>query len=266
MIIEEFERQLKLNYSSQKTVESYIKQVRPFLKFCDNNITQENLDDYLLQRREKVSPTSYNLFLNAFIKYCEFANIIFTLPKQQNVKAKVKPYWSLEELENEIISNSTLMFSDYEEVDMVLYFMFFTGLRPEKLREFEIKDIDFNKCLFRVQKAKGGKDRIIPFLNNKLTNKLKTYIANLNRKTLFDYTANQLAYIFTKIKMELSLDYQVSPYIMRRSFAKHCITLGIDISLIQIMMGHEDIKTTLRYAKPDDKILMDICEKVRLMK
>ncbi len=66
MLINKFEKQLKLNYSSQKTVESYIKQMRPFLRFCNNNITQENLDNYLLERREKVSPTSYNLFLNAF--------------------------------------------------------------------------------------------------------------------------------------------------------------------------------------------------------
>ena len=62
MNVKEFEKQLRLNYSSKKTVESYMKQIRPFLNFCNGKVTQDNLDEYFLNRREKVSTTSCNLW------------------------------------------------------------------------------------------------------------------------------------------------------------------------------------------------------------
>lgn len=263
MDVHKFEKQLKLTYASNKTIESYMKQIRPFLKFCNGEITQTKVDDYIINRREKVCTSSCNLFINAFKKYCEISNIIFKTPKQKGSKSKEKPYLTLKELEHNIIQYTSSLFQNYEEVDLLLCVMFYTGLRPNEIIKLKINHIDFNKNLFIVKNGKGEKDRIIPFLNNKLTKKLKQYIQTNNKEYLFNITNPQMVYIFKKIEENCGLNYKLSPYIMRRSFAKHCIKIGIDVYSLQNMMGHTDISMTLRYAKPDEKMLIEICEKVR---
>lgn len=263
MDINIFERKLKLNYNSHQTIQTYINQIKPFILFCDGEITQENLDDYLLKRREEISTASYNLFLSAIKKYLEFVDLKLELPKQKNTKARKFPYITIKELENNIIKYTTLLFKNYEQIDVILYIMFWAGLRPKEIIQLEIKDIDFNKNLFIIKNGKGEKDRIIPFLNNKMVNKLKKFIGKKNG-LLFDINKSKLTYIFKVITENCGFNYKLSPYTLRRSFAKHCIKIGMDISLVQIMMGHTDISMTLRYAQPDEKMLMEICEKIRI--
>ncbi len=262
MNIQNFEKQLTLNYSAKKTVEAYINQVKPFIRFCEDNITQEKLENYLLSRRENVSTASYNIFLNAINKYCELSNIKLKIPKQKAVKRKVKPYWTVEEFEGEILPYFTIIFSDYEEKDLMINMMFFVGLRPKEICDFKFEDIDYKKEIFIVRQGKGAKDRIIPFLDNKLIKKLQQYGENKTGK-IFNINYTRLRNIFCKIKQELSLDYEVTPKITRKSFAKYCLRRGMDSLYLKQLLGHEDIKTTEIYAEPDEKMLLEACQKIR---
>jgi len=263
MNIKEFERYLKVNCKSKTTIKTYLEQINPFLKYCDNKISQEKIDDYMINRKKNVSTATCNLFINALKKYCYFANFYYKIPEQKAIKRKVKPYWTIEELEKEILPYLPIIFRNYDECDLIIRMMFFVGVRPEELCNFKITDIDFSKEFFIVRNGKGDKDRIIPFLDNKIPKELKTHSENTGGTTLFNINYPQLRYIFTTLKEKLNIEYEVTPKITRKSFAKYCVRLGLDSLYIKQLLGHEDIKTTEIYAEPDEKMLIEACEKIK---
>lgn len=257
MTIEDFQTQLRIKNSSNKTIQTYLKQIRPFLKFCDGEVTQDNINKYLINRRETVSTSSCNLFINALKKYCEYAGLEFEIPKQKSIKMKYYHSWTIEEFENDILQYV------HGEDDLILRFMFFTGLRPNEIINIKKQHIDYKKEIVIVKDGKGEKDRFIPFLDTKLYNDLKVYMEGNNRDTIFDTNEQQLQYLFKRLKQELSIEEEISPYTMRRSFACYCKRNKIDITDIKDLMGHEDIKTTERYVKSNPKTLIETCKEIR---
>lgn len=257
MQLEEFKNWLLINGKAKTTIDTYYGHLNRFFKFSNNEINQDIIDKFLLEQRQKNSKVYINVFLNAFKSYCIFKKLNINLPKQQKIKKKEKSYWTLKELETKIIPMFTFLFNNFEEIESLLKIMFYTGLRPKELMNLRQEHIDYEKNIIIVKNGKGEKDRIIPFLNSELKKRLKLIKTN----PLFNLSYKQLSNIFKKIKKELYLSYEVNPYIMRRSFAKYCLQEGKDLSIIQQLMGHEDIKTTLIYAEPDEQMVIDACRK-----
>lgn len=252
---EDFKKELQLNYKSEKTIKSYCEQIDPFLRHCNGEVTQEKVDNYIRDRRANVSKSTCNLFINALRKYCEFSNIDIKIPKQETPKKdNTKPYWSVKEFEEEVLHEI------YGDEDVILRTMFFTGLRPHELWNLKAENIDFKQETFIIH-GKGDKKRVIPFLDNKLTEKLKGYVKE--GEYVFDINKRKLKYLFDKIKENLSLDYDVTPYIMRRSFACYCEDIGMSLKQIKQIMGHTNIKTTDGYLSENPKRLIEACKKLR---
>ena len=261
-MLNKFEQGLKLDQKSDKTIESYLKQVRPYLKFCNNKPTQETLYKFIIQKRDKgLKSSSINLFINAMQSFCEYNKIEMEFPKQKGAKKKIEPYWTEQQLNDDVIPMLNLIFNDGDVMENILKFMFYSGLRPEELCNLQKRDIDFNKKEIIVRNGKGDKDRIVPLTINSW---LETFLKQQNDGSIFDVTYRVLGLRFTKIKRELNLDYKVTPYIMRRSFAKYClINKKLDISIIQRLLGHESIETTMIYVQPDDQMVKDACAKIK---
>ena len=257
MTIEEFEKQLRIKNSSDKTIQTYLKQIRPFLNFCEGDVSQDNIDKYLINRRESVSDSSFNLFINALKKYCEYSGYEFKIPKQKNIKTKYYNSWTLTDFKNDVLQYV------YDEDDLILRFMFFTGCRPNELFRIKKQHINYKQEEVIIKDGKGGKDRIIPFLDEQLYKDLEVYIKSLEGDILFDYNEQRLQYMFRTLKEQLNLDEDICPYTMRRSFAKHCIKIGFNDSSIQVMMGHENIKTTMKYIQPDKQMVRDRWEFIK---
>ncbi|KKL57564.1 hypothetical protein LCGC14_2234140, partial [marine sediment metagenome] len=57
-------------------------------------------------------------------------------------------------------------------------FMFYTGVRPSELLNLKVEDINFKTKDINIYNAKGNKDRVMPFLNNKLYD----FFINLKKK------------------------------------------------------------------------------------
>jgi len=262
-MINKFEQSLKLNQKSGKTIESYLKQVKPYLKFCKDKPSQKTLDDFILQKIENnLASSSINLFTNAMKSYCQYLNIILEFPKQKGRKPSknvTEPYWTEEQLNDNIISMLNLIFRDGQSVEDLLKFMFYTGLRPMEICNIEKSDIDFEKENIIIKNGKGNKDRIIPFINEWI----KEFLSRQSDGKLFNMTYQTLGNKFNKIRKELNLEYKVTPYIMRKSFAKYLLSRGLDIAYIQRLLGHEDIKTTMIYVQPDDDMVKDAVQKMR---
>ena len=260
MKLQKFYEWLQLNKDSHGTIKTYFQYVNCFGKFCDYNFTQNNLDKYvIILREEGKTASTINLFLISIRAYTKFSGQELLIPKPKKVKRKgIKLYFTEKDLQD-------ILKSYYNEKDLALRFMFYFGSRPSELRKLKKDHINFETKDIVFYNAKGNKDRVIPFLNNKLFQDLKEHCDKLINEEVFSISYKQLTKIFNDIKINMNInDHEVvEPRTMRISFAKYCLSVGMDISYLKKLMGHSDIKITELYAEPDEKMIKEFCEKIR---
>ena len=265
MKLEKFHEWLQLNKNSKKTVTTYYQQVNYFGKQYDYNFNQENLNKYMIKLKEEdKSPSTINLFHNAMMNYSEFSKIKFDFPKWQKSKKRSIKFYFAEEDMKKVYNLLSLITPDYKLKELVLRFMFYTGARISEITNLRKKDIKFDKKEIIFYSAKGNKDRMVPFLNNKLYNDLKNHCENIDDK-VFDVTRVKIYNLLKSLKTELQIDEdeKVETRTMRISFAKYCLSVGMDISYLKKLMGHTSIEITELYAEPDEKMIKEFCEKIR---
>ncbi len=259
MKLEKFHEWLKLNKNSKKTIDAYFQQINCFGKFYDYKFTQQNLNKYLIKLKdENKSINTINLFKNSMFAYLQYDDIKLEIPSPKRVKRKeIKFYFTEEDMKD-------VLKCYYDETDLLLRFMFYTGSRSSEIRSVKIENIDFKKRNVKFCNAKGEKDRVIPCLNTQLFQDLEKHCKNKEGK-VFNFSQGQLQYLFQKIKKDLEINQEevVEPRTMRISFVKYCINKKLDLFSLKKLMGHTDIKVTEMYAEPNEKQVKDACEIIR---
>ena len=104
-----------------------------------------------------------------------------------------------------------------------------------------------------VQRSKGKKDRYVK-LPESIIADLKIYLKEFNPIVyLFEgqyggqYSIRSAQQVFKKALTKSKIQKNLSIHSLRHSFATHLLENGTDISIIQKLLGHNDIKTTLIY-------------------
>jgi integrase/recombinase XerD len=127
------------------------------------------------------------------------------------------------------------------------------GLRISEIVHLKVNDIDSERMVIYIRQAKGKKDRQIvlsPVLLEQLRNYYKAYRP---KDYLFEgqnggaYSKRSLNLIMQQAKQKAGVQKAGSIHAFRHSFATHLLESGTDISIIQRLLGHNDIHTTLRY-------------------
>jgi site-specific recombinase XerD len=135
--------------------------------------------------------------------------------------------------------------------------LYATGLRLNEACHLKTTDIDAARGVIHVRLAKGGKERLV-MLSPKLLVILRAY---------WKQERPAAPYLFpTKTKRPLDPDMarrvlhraaaaagllskQVTPHVLRHSFATELLESGADLRVIQVLLGHDNIQTTTRYAR-----------------
>ena len=149
--------------------------------------------------------------------------------------------------------------------------MYSTGLRATELINLDIINIDTTNMVVNVY-GKGNKERIVP-LSKIAVNYLDAYI-NMYRNMLFvknqkptdslflnnhgnRMTRQGLYKIIGEVARKQGIEKEITPHVLRHSFATHMIECGADIRSVQELLGHENIVTTEIYTHLANNFIKD---------
>lgn len=260
---------------------SYTDDIYKYLEYIENNgikdatkIKEKDLINYLKYlddnnyevssvSRKIVSIKSFHSFLEETYHIPNISQKI-TSPKFYR---KLPDILSIEEVDN-LLDIKTENAFDYRNKAM-LELMYSSGLRVSELVSLTLNDIDIENKIVRCI-GKGKKERIIP-IGEYAIDFLKKYIEeyrpilkkNYYTESLFlnnhgkEMTRQGFFIIIKKIAKEKKIDKNITPHMLRHSFATHLLNNGADLRTIQEMLGHSNISTTQIYTNLTTDILKE---------
>ncbi|MEO7175019.1 MAG: tyrosine-type recombinase/integrase, partial [Saprospiraceae bacterium] len=138
------------------------------------------------------------------------------------------------------------------------------GLRVSEIVNLQNSDIDIHALKVRIHRGKGKKDRYVN-LPHSVTEDLQIYHQEYKTKDfLFEgqyggqYSVRSAQLVFKEAMKKAKITKQIGIHGLRHSYATHLLEFGTDISLIQKLLGHNDIRTTLLYTKVSDRVLSKV--------
>lgn len=138
------------------------------------------------------------------------------------------------------------------------------GLRSSEVVSLKVSDIDSARMVLRIEDGKGAKDRLAK-LSPQMLEELRTWWKVAKPKVfLFPSRFHDAAdHISTRqyhracqeAGIRAKIDRSVHPHMLRHSFATHLLDRGVDIRVIQAMLGHQKLETTAIYASVSSKLI-----------
>jgi len=150
----------------------------------------------------------------------------------------------------------------------ILEVMYAAGLRASELCDLDLASVDLQSGFLRVF-GKGSKERIVPLGEiasevceeyilqtrpelYKTTNPTQALFLSVRGKRL---TRDALNKLIDKYALIAGITRQISPHVLRHSFATHLLERGADLRSVQAMLGHADIGTTEIYTHLDREFI-----------
>jgi len=155
----------------------------------------------------------------------------------------------------------------------MLFLLYSTGLRVSALVHLPLSACNLSSSFVRVL-GKGNKERLIPF-GTPAKQRLEEYLKNVRPRILKGRVSRSLFVtnrgkamtrlrfwqIIGEIARAAGIDKEISPHMLRHSFATHLLANGADLRTVQLMLGHSDIATTQIYTHVDGDRLKNIHRK-----
>jgi site-specific recombinase XerD len=138
------------------------------------------------------------------------------------------------------------------------------GLRVTEIVGLKVTHIDSGNMQVLIARGKGKKDRYVNLPESILEDLRNYYREYKPKKYLFEgqdggmYSVRSVRKVFKKALADAKINKEVRIHSLRNSYATHLLENGTDISFIGQLLGHNDIKTTMIYAKVAQKDLRKI--------
>lgn len=263
------------------TVNSYSEDIYKYLEYMESknissalDISYNNLLNYLKyldDNKYEVSSVARKIVsIKAFHKYLSENYKVIDISTKINTPRfyrKLPNILTIEEVDNLLDIKLDTPF-DYRNKAM-LELMYSSGLRVSELINLELSDIDLNNNYVRCF-GKGSKERIVPvgeysskylsiYINEYRDSMKKGYYTEkifLNNHGK-EMTRQGFFKIIKKIAKDKDINKNITPHMLRHSFATHLLNNGADLRTIQEMLGHSSISTTQIYTNVTNDILKE---------
>ncbi len=229
---------------------------------------------------EKITQNYHVIALRAFLKYLAKRDIpCLAAEKLELSGASKKSFTFLEITEvEELLRAPEKNPNKNNEITLrdkaIIQTLFSTGLRVSELTALDIDDINLERGEFMVR-GKGDKERIV-FLSDAAKDAISDYlkIRSRDEKPLFTHvgglkdseengeymrlTPRSVQRIIKKYTKLAGIIKDVTPHVMRHSFATDLLINGADLRSVQEMLGHSSITTTQIYTHVTNKQLREV--------
>jgi integrase/recombinase XerC len=275
---------------SANTVASYSRDVEEFLRSLGGKIDLADIKALHLQQylaslylTNSASSTARKMSsLRVFIRHCLKEKLLAAdplaglpgpkLPKHIPVYLTVDEVFSLLE---EPKPQDTF----YQRDRAVLELIYATGMRVSEAAAGNLADVDFTAGMIRIR-GKGGKERLAPFgraaaeaLHTWLPQRGQLVAARITRgdrpeqEALFlnsrgtRLTVRSIERMTAAYGQRAGIRVQVTPHALRHSFATHLVEMGMDLRMVQELLGHASLSTTQKYTHLDMEHLSRVYDK-----
>jgi len=276
--IEDFLNHLKYERKlSNNTYLSYRYNLKKIALYFGNddliNLNEDDIRNFLYNSKENSKTKSHYLtVLKSFYNCMLDLNRITINPcdniKSPKIEKKLPKFLTIEETDKllDIKLHEPL---DYRNKAM-LELLYATGMRISEMLDLKLSNYYEEDAYIKVM-GKGSKERICPIGDitikylNLYINEYRNYILKTKQSDyLFvNYNGNRMSRqgffkILKRICDENNIKKEISPHILRHSFATHLLNNGADLRIIQELLGHENISTTEIYSHiSKEKIIKD---------
>lgn len=263
---------MQLRKLSVKTQGSYIRAVKNFTRFLGRSPDTASAEDLRRFQLHMVSTGVSGVTINATITGLRFFFEV-TVERSDAMKRmspvhlerKLPVVLSIEEVTRLLQAAPGIK---YQAAFSVAYG---AGLRAGEIVALKVTDIDRERKVMRVEQGKGRKDRYA-MLSPTLIKVLRTWYRSgtsqgkiLPHGWLFPgqnpvnpLTTRQLNRACHGALAMAEIDKRVSLHTLRHCFATHLLERGVDIRVIQVLLGHKKLETTALYSQVATRTLRDV--------
>lgn len=257
--LKQLKEELVIRNYSRKTIKAYAQCLKTYLKteaIVKNKPDIEHIRRFLLKlHRRELASSTINLHLNA-IKFF-YKNCLKSTVKIDICFAKRTKNLPIVLSRDEIIR--ILSSVNNHKHKLMIALAYGSGMRVSEVINLKVNDLDFEANTIHIKNAKGAKDRIT-VLPSKLKNRLWEYRLNKSlRQYLFPsqrggkLSSRTIQKVFKLGLRKAGIGKPATFHSLRHSFATHMLENGIDILMIQKLLGHNSLKTTQRYIQVSKK-------------
>ena len=262
-----YQNQLLLKGFSQNTLRVYSLEFAQLLyiirSFPVQELTKERLKSYFLYCHQNLNLSENQIHsrMNAvkfyFEKVLHQDKMFFDIPRPK------KPLLLPKALNTTEIAK-LLNVTENPKHKLILQLCYGMGLRVSEIVNVKIEHIDSKTMKVLIAQGKGKKDRYVNLPHSVLTDLRLYYKAYLPKIYLFEgqtggkYSVRSAQSVFKIAMNKANIKKTVGIHSLRHSYATHLLELGTDISLIQKLLGHNDIKTTLNYTHVADRTVASV--------
>ena len=265
---------LRLKNFSADTIKVYSHAVERFCRFFGRSPEQANAEDirrFLVAEVDRGMSRAYCVIQRNALRHL----FEYTLGRAEQFQSIPRPkpehrlpvVLSREEIQRLFATVTNIK---HKAMFMVAYD---AGLRVSEVRRLRVEDIDSSRMVIRIRQGKGKKDRYA-CLSAGLLELLREYWrAERPEGLLFPGARRNEPYglttptkILQKLARRAGITKRISMHTLRHSFATHLLEAGIDLRVIQQMLGHSRIQTTSVYThvsvkqQRDAPSLMDLLQ------
>ncbi len=271
--------------ASDNTLQSYRRDIIYYGKYLDSNklnysrMEEEDIKKYLeYMQSEGKKPSTISRNLASIRSFYQF------LIRSKKVKQDPTTHIQSPKIEKRTPSVLTsqeveLLLEQPKDVDLkgtrdkaMLEFAYATGMRVTEIISLNVSDVKLNDAY--VICHSGSKQRNIP-LGTMCLKALKEYIEEARPVLIHDEEEKALFVNvngqrltrqgFWKIvkyyKEQAHITKDITPHVLRHSFATHLLQNGAELKDIQVMLGHSDISSTQVYMQFQDNGLKNVYKK-----
>jgi len=260
---------------STETYRAYINDLTDMIAFMRErgSLDKRAVRAYMMHMHNQYARASINRKLSAIKGFFDFARRETSL--ETNPFAHVRSLKKIEELPRFLTPDEAVDMieaTDKLRDQAILELLYSTGIRVGEIERMDCSDVDPGSGFIRVL-GKGSKQRMVPVGVHAL-NAIGAYLRTrgindpiyVNAPLFLNKFGTRLSSrsirrIVGRWSGHAAISRQISPHVLRHSFATHLLDAGADLRSIQEMLGHASLSTTQRYTHLGVDKLMEVYDK-----